>query len=30
MEMLMIPDAMEIRVKINELKDRLELLRGHL
>ncbi|MGO9622562.1 MAG: peptide chain release factor 2 [Desulfobaccales bacterium] len=26
----MLPDVMEIRVKINDFKDRLELLRGHL
>jgi len=27
---IMLPDVIEIRAKIKEFKDRLELLRGHL
>lgn len=30
MEATMLPDAIELRAKIKEINDRLELLRGHL
>ncbi len=30
LEAIMLPDVIEIRAKIKEFKDRLEILRGHL